>query len=180
MKEYQIKEIESFVLEKLSVADIDQSMPAVLVNLILNSFINLYKINPENETIIIEPFKKYENIMADVASSLKNPNCTCRTRFGNFIADNIEECSNIFLEIVKKQEETGLDEILNVKKIAVEKAKEMIKSIGAENDFHGKIIKIKNDPVVFYEKIQTLKKYKAIYNGISIIENGEFLNLYFY
>jgi hypothetical protein len=180
MKNFKFKEIEDFILEKLSVADIDQSMPGVLVNLILNSFINLYKIDPNNEALILELFKNHESIKSDVESSLKNPNCTCRARFGDFIADNIEECSNILLEILKKQEELGLDEVLNAKNFSIEKSHEMVKSMGIPNDFSGKIIKIENKPEAFYQKIKTIKKYNAIYTGISIVEDGEFLNLYFY
>jgi hypothetical protein len=180
MKNLKLKEIEDFVLEKLSAIDIDQSMPAVLVNLILNSLINLYKIDPNNEQLIVGSFEKHESIKPDIESSLKNPNCTCRARFGDFIAENIKECSDIFLEIAKGQEENALDEILNAKKFSIEKAQEMIKSINTPNDFSGKVIKIKNSSEEFYEKIKTLKKYNAVYTGISIVENGEFLNLYFY
>ena len=116
-KEQKIKEIDFFIksnLEKIENENCQTGLK-LIVNLILNSVINLSNKSEENKRIALDFFKKYGEAYEDVLSSIENIHCSCRHRFGNFISKNIKEYIKVIDLLLYMKKENNLDEIYEIK-----------------------------------------------------------------
>jgi hypothetical protein len=109
-------------------------------SMIVNAYFDLGK-NKEIRKNIINNYEQKHEIFADVVSSMDNPNCSCRGRFGTYIENNVEESVSLYKEVINKLDENSL----NILKSVIEKQNAAFE-------------KLQSDDVKPEEKTNTLTK----------------------
>ena len=81
---------------------------------LLNLFDHMSNFNKKNKEFVLNFFKQYESIYADVASSFENPDCSCRKRFSEYMENNPDTSENLFLNLLASLDQVEIEEVIGI------------------------------------------------------------------
>ena len=120
--------------------------------------------------------QKAKDIYADVISFIANPNCTCKKRVVAYIEENKDAIDSYYQEYSNSIEPEQLSKTLELiaedskQKNNTKEATKVPNNKQRLNDVRGEVVEIEPNPFEYKEVIETAKKEKWFYRGLSVTE----------
>lgn len=148
---------------------------------------NLFSNSEETKQDVFKKFEVFQEIYADVISSESNPNCSCKNRVIHFFAQNPEKISKLLFDLINKNQITDLTSqniIENIKSqinfYNQNQSTEILSKNNFQIDISGQIWDIEDSPKQYALAMQSIKKRRLVYKGLSVIKENNRLKLFFY